>query len=394
MAGDQADRILNYVQDQRIELLKLLRNLVEAESPSSYPASHIGVRSILAAQLHALDFKVVPLGGRLTGRHIYARPEPKTRGTPAQLMIGHYDTVWPIGTVAERPFSVDGNVARGPGVFDMKGGLAQMIFALKALRALNLCPELTPVVFVNSDEKVGSRDSSRFIRQLARRVDRAFVLEPAMGESGIIKTERKAIGRFTITVHGKAAHAGLDPDPGASAILELSHVIQTLFALNEPDSGITVNVGTIDGGIQPNMIATHSQAVVDVRVPSASDGKRIEKAIRGIEPSTPGVRLTIDGRIGRPAMEATPRNRALWQRAQYLGRDLGIELRHGRANGGSDGNTTSQYTATLDGLGPVGDGAHADHEFLYIDKTLERTALLALLLLSPPLEANAAAGKS
>lgn len=386
MAGDQADRILNYVQDQRIELVDLLRILVEAESPSSYPDSHGRIGTILTEQLRALDFKVVPLGGGSTGRHIYARPEPKTRGTPAQLMIGHYDTVWPIGTIAERPFSVDGNVARGPGVFDMKGGLAQMIFALKALRALDLYPELTPVVFVNSDEELGSRDSGRFIRQLARRVDRTFVLEPAMGASGIIKTERKGVGRFIITVHGKAAHAGLDPDAGASAILELSHVIQTLFALNEPDNGITVNVGTIDGGIQPNVIAAHSQAVVDVRVPSASDGNRIEKAIHGIEPSTPGVRLTIEGRIGRPAMAATPRNRALWQRAQHLGHDLGIALRHGRAGGGSDGNTTSQYTATLDGLGPVGDGAHAEHEFLYVDKTLERTALLALLLLSPPVQ--------
>ena len=386
MAGNQADRILNYVQDQRIELVELLRTMVQAESPSSYPDSHIRIGTILTEQLRALDFKVVPLGGGSTGRHIYARPEPKTRGAPAQLMIGHYDTVWPIGTVAERPFSVDGNVARGPGVFDMKGGLAQMIFALKALRALDLCPELTPVVFVNSDEEVGSRDSGRFIRQLARRVDRTFVLEPAMGASGIIKTERKGIGRFTITVHGKAAHAGLDPDAGASAILELSHVIQTLFALNEPDSGITINVGTINGGIQPNVIAAHSRAVIDVRVPSESDGNRIEKAIHGIEPSTPGVRLTIEGRIGRPAMAATPRNRALWQRAQHLGRDLGMELRHGRAGGGSDGNTTSQYTATLDGLGPVGDGAHAEHEFLYIDKTLERTALLALLLLSPPVQ--------
>ena len=386
MAGDQADRILNYVQDQRIELVELLRTMVQAESPSSYPDSHIRIGTILTEQLRALDFKVVPLGGGSTGRHIYARPEPKTRGAPAQLMIGHYDTVWPIGTIAERPFSVDGNVARGPGVFDMKGGIAQMIFALKALRALDLCPELTPVVFVNSDEELGSRDSGRFIRQLARRVDRTFVLEPAMGASGIIKTERKGIGRFTITVHGKAAHAGLDPDAGASAILELSHVIQTLFALNEPDSGITINVGTINGGIQPNVIAAHSRAVIDVRVPSESDGNRIEKAIHGIEPSTPGVRLTIEGRIGRPAMAATPRNRALWQRAQHLGRDLGMELRHGRAGGGSDGNTTSQYTATLDGLGPVGDGAHAEHEFLYIDKTLERTALLALLLLSPPVQ--------
>jgi glutamate carboxypeptidase len=156
-----------------------------------------------------------------------------------------------------------------------------------------------------------------------------------------------------------------------------------LFALNDADTGVSVNVGTVDGGLQPNVIAPHSQAVVDVRVPSIADGERITKAIHGLEPVTPGVRLTIEGRIGRPSMESTPRNQALWKRAEALGRELGIELQHGRAGGGSDGNTTTQFTATLDGLGPVGHGAHAEHEFLYIDRTLERTALLTLLLLSP-----------
>jgi glutamate carboxypeptidase len=204
-----------------------------------------------------------------------------------------------------------------------------------------------------------------------------------MGEEGMIKTERKGIGRFTITAHGKAAHAGLDPEGGASAILELSHVIQTMFALNDADKGITVNVGTIDGGLQPNVIAPHSQAVVDVRVPTLADGDRIEKEIHSMEPVTPGVRLSIEGRIGRPSMEFTLRNNALWNNARTLAKELGIDLQQGRAGGGSDGNTTSQYTATLDGLGPVGHGAHAEREFLYIDKTLERAALLALLLLSP-----------
>ena len=205
---------------------------------------------------------------------------------------------------------------------------------------------------------------------------------------GDLKTERKGIGRFTVTVYGKAAHAGLDPEGGASAILELSHVIQALFALNDPDKGISVNVGTVDGGIQPNVIAPHSTAVVDVRVPTVASGEAIEQAIHGIEPATPGVRLHIEGRIGRPSMEATPRNSALWQQAKALGSELGIDLRSARAGGGSDGNTTSQYTATIDGLGPVGDGAHAEHEFLYIDKTLERAALLTLLLLSPPAAAR------
>ena len=204
-----------------------------------------------------------------------------------------------------------------------------------------------------------------------------------MGEAGDVKTERKGIGRFTITVHGKAAHAGLNPEEGASAILELSHVIQKLFALNDPEKDITVNVGTVDGGIQPNVIAPHSSAIADVRVPTIADGDAIEAAIHGLEPETPGVRLRIEGGIGRPSMEATPRNQALWGTAQRVSKALGLSIGQARAGGGSDGNTTSQYTATLDGLGPVGHGAHAKHEFLYIDRTLERAALLAMLLLEP-----------
>ena len=243
-----------------------------------------------------------------------------------------------------------------------------------------------PLVFVNADEEIGSRTSTGYIRRLAALANRALVLEPALGDEGKLKTERKGIGRFTITVHGKAAHAGLDPADGASAILELSHVIQKLFAMNDPDKGITINVGTVDGGVQPNVIAPHSTAVVDVRVPTIDDGTRIEKLIHGISPETPGVRLRIDGRIGRPSMESTPRNEALWKQTKSIADDLGIELGRAKVGGGSDGNTTSQYTATLDGLGPVGHGAHAKHEFLYIDKTLERAALLTMLLLAPPTE--------
>lgn len=274
-------------------------------------------------------------------------------------------------------------MARGPGAFDMKGGIAQIVFALRTIQELDLPLPLEPLVFINSDEEIGSRTSSKYVRALANRVQRAFVLEPALGEEGALKTERKGIGRFKIVVHGKAAHAGLDPEGGASAILELSHVIQALFALNDVDKGISVNVGTIDGGLQPNVIAPHSQALVDVRVPTIADGKRIEEVIHNLKPATPGVRLQIEGGIGRPSMELTPRNNALWLQAAGLGQELGLNLQHARAGGGSDGNTTSQYTATLDGLGPVGHGAHAEHEFLYIDKTLERTALLAMLLMAP-----------
>lgn len=383
MAADYAENVVNHVRRAEPQLIELLRHMVDAESPSSEPDSHRLIVSVLNQALSSIGFKITTTAASDSHKHLYARRKSRAKNCPAQLLLGHYDTVWPLGTVAERPFTVEDNIIRGPGVFDMKGGLAQIIFALKTIGELELPLEIEPVVFINSDEEIGSRTSRRYISALARRVERAFVLEPAMGEEGAIKTERKGVGRFTITVHGKAAHAGLDPEGGASAILELSHVIQSMFALNDADKGVSVNVGTIDGGLRPNVIAPHSQAVVDVRVPTVADGEKVEKAIHGLKSVTPGVRLTVEGRIGRPSMEMTPRNEALWEQARTLGRELGIELSHGRAGGASDGNTTSLYTATLDGLGPVGHGAHAEHEFLYIDRTLERTALLALLLLSP-----------
>jgi glutamate carboxypeptidase len=386
MAAAIVDQVKDFIDGQRGSLISLLQELVEAESPSAHPECHDSVRRILSGALMDVGYLVKEPGMPGGTRHIFARPAQRRRDRGNQLLVGHFDTVWPIGTIEKRPFRVNGNTIRGPGVFDMKGGLAQIVLALRTIRELHLEPPLTPVLLVNADEEIGSRTSSSYIRMLARRSVRAFILEPAMGAEGDIKTERKGIGRFTVTVYGKAAHAGLDPEGGASAILELSHVIQTLFALNDPDKGITVNVGTVDGGIQPNVIAPHSTAVVDVRVPTVESGQAIERTIHGIKPTTPGVRLHIEGRIGRPSMEATPRNMALWQQAKALGGDLGLDLRPARAGGGSDGNTTSQYTATIDGLGPVGDGAHAEHEYLHIDKTLERAALLTLLLLSRPVD--------
>jgi len=380
-----ANQIRQHVCAQQDRFLALLERLVTAESPSAEPDSHEVVRRELAAELQKLDFRVRNVGRPCGPQHLFACPRDRQRKRANQLLIGHYDTVWPVGTLNKRPFDIDGNVVRGPGVFDMKGGLAQIVLALETLQALDQVPALNPIVFVNSDEEIGSRSSTRYVQMLAKCSERAFVMEPAMGEDGKLKTERKGIGRFTITVFGKAAHAGLDPEGGASAILELSHVIQKLFALNDPDAGVSVNVGTVDGGIQPNVIAPHSSAVVDVRVPNRAAGEAVENAIHSLQPSGPGVRLRVEGKIGRPSMESTPRNVQLWEQASRSGDELGMTLQQVRAGGGSDGNTTSQHTATLDGLGPVGDGAHAEHEFLYLDRTLERTALLAMLLLQPSL---------
>lgn len=375
----------DYLRDHRRAMVELLERLALAESPSSDPKRQAEILGILSESLAEAEYRVRKIRGRNTGGHLYARPDGRNSGTPAQLLLGHCDTVWPIGTTAKMPVEAGDGIVRGPGVYDMKGGLAQMVFALRALRDLGHQPSVTPVVFVNSDEEIGSRESTRHIRRLARVAERAFVMEPSLGLSGRLKTARKGVGRFSVVVRGQAAHAGLDPGRGASAILELSYMIQALFALNDPARGVTVNVGTIDGGLGPNVVAPESCAVVDVRVPTREDARRVEEAILSLEPVTPGAKLVVDGSVGRPPMERTPRNRELWEAARRLGEDLGLDLEDGLAGGASDGNTTSLFTATLDGLGAVGDGAHASHEFVYVDRMVERSALLALLVMEPPL---------
>jgi glutamate carboxypeptidase len=375
--------ILAYLQERKAKFTAFLEELTLAESPSSVPESQHKPRAVIANRLESNGFRALRLSGKRNGGNLFARPQERARSVQSQLLVGHYDTVWPLGTLKEMPFEVDGNVVRGPGVYDMKGGITQAIFALEALAHFQVTPPLTPIVFANSDEEIGSRESTRYIRRLAQCARRAFILEPSLGRDGKLKTERKGVGRFTVRIKGQAAHAGLDPDKGASAILELSHVVQALFALNDPEKGITVNVGMIDGGLRPNVVAPESGAIVDVRVRTQEDADRTTRAIHGLHPSIPGTSLEIDGAIGRPALEPTPRNRELWSIAKALSTEIGIDLQEGLAGGGSDGNTTSLYTATLDGLGPVGDGAHAPHEFLFLDETLQRTALLALLLLEP-----------
>jgi glutamate carboxypeptidase len=383
-----ARSVLRYLEGRRSELVSLVEALASVESPSTVPASQAAAFDVLESAFRERELVTLRVPGRASGGMLYARPRGRRRGQPVQLLIGHIDTVWPIGTLPEMPLERGEDTLRGPGVYDMKAGLAMMVFALEALAEEGLEPAVLPLVFVNSDEEIGSRESARRIRTLARLANRALVLEPSTGPAGIIKTARKGVGRYTLHVRGKAAHAGLDPEAGASAILELSHQIQRLFQLNDPARGVTVNVGTIDGGLRPNVIAPESKAVVDVRVATQADGERIHAAIHALAPATPGVSLRIEGSIGRPPMEPGPRDQALWAAALEAAESLGLSLEQGMAGGGSDGNTTSQYTATLDGLGAVGDGAHAHHEFIFLDGLPERTALLAMLLMAPPLRGN------
>jgi glutamate carboxypeptidase len=362
-----------------------LERLVSAESPSQDPSSQAVVQAALTEELQANGFRVRQVPGRETGGHLLAVPRNRTRGKPLQALIGHCDTVWPRGTLSSMPITIRAGRMTGPGIYDMKGGLVLMIFALRALAQLGLDPEVLPVVFVNSDEEIGSGESRRTVERLSKIADRVLVLEPALGEVGALKTARKGVGQFTIRVSGKAAHAGLEPSKGVSAILELSHVVQKLFALNDPDSGITVNVGTIDGGMRPNVVAPESTADVDVRVLTTQQARQVEAAIRSLAPVTPGAVLTVEGDVDIPPLERTPRNRLLWRRAQAIAKEIDLDLEECLAGGGSDGNVASLFAPTLDGLGPVGAGAHATHEFIQLDSMVERGALLALLLLEPPL---------
>lgn len=385
MAHISAYEIVNYLRTCLPDMVALVQQLTAIETPSTVPESHRPIFAHLSEACARFNYTTHHIPGQQSGGHLFARPQNRRQHQPVQLLLGHSDTVWPLGTLKEMPLEIGEGVIRGPGVYDMKGGLVQMLYALQALHALHLEPTVTPVVFINSDEEIGSKESTPYIRRLARIADRVLVLEPSLGVDGKLKIARKGVGSFTVVVKGKAAHAGLNPEGGASAILELSFVIQKLFALNDAAKGITVNVGVIDGGVRPNVVAPESRAQIDVRVQTREDGQRIEERIHALQPNTPGVTLEISGSIRRQPMEQTARNLALLERAKAVGQEIYLDVNAGAVGGASDGNTTSLFTATLDGLGAVGDGAHARHEFMYIDKMVERSALLALLLMTPPL---------
>jgi len=375
--------LLPLLEQHREDMVRLLEELASAESPTGNRAGQDQVQALLGKELDRLGFATRRIGGPKQGDVLYAHPRHRNKSVPHQLLLGHCDTVWPVGTVEQMPVCREEGMVKGPGVLDMKGGLVQMVFALRAVQELEWTPPATPVVLVNSDEEVGSPESTPVIRRLARGAVRAFVLEPAFGRTGKLKTARKAAGRFTVIVKGRAAHAGTNPEEGISAILEMSHQVQRLFALNDAARGISVNVGTIDGGLRPNVIAPEVKAVVDVRVPTWVDAAQTERAIRGLQPVLAGTQVEVQGGFGRPPMEPAERNQVLWRLARNLGQELGLDLEQVAVGGASDGNTTSQYTATLDGLGAVGEGAHAPHEHVVIGRMAERAALLAMLLMAP-----------
>ena len=386
----------DYLAERRDDIARLLIELADNESPSLMPDPQGAIQEIVSRRLEVIGFVAQLFPGEESSGHLYlSRGEAPakagyTEEAPVQLLLGHTDTVWPIGTVRDMPveWNEAEDVIRGPGVFDMKAGIVQMVFALEAVSELGLEPAVAPTIFLNSDEEIGSPESRDHIARLAQVSTRVLVLEPALGPEGLIKTTRRGVIRFDIRVVGRAAHSGLAPGEGASAIQEMAHVIQSLHALTDLERGMTVNVGTVSGGTATNVVAAECRASVDVRVRTQADSQWAKETIQGLESTTPGTRLEIEQVIDIAPMEATPRNRILWEAVQGCGKRLGLELGDAESGGASDGNTTSFYTATVDGLGALGAGAHARHEHVRVSKLVERTALLALILMMPPLEGS------
>lgn len=381
MNNSIAGKVLNNIDAGRERIIDLITELVRIETPTMATSAHAGIHKVLAREFSGLGYDCFIRSGKTSGGVFYSRPAERRKNAGLQLLLGHCDTVWDIGTLEnDIPLKIEGDLLKGPGAYDMKAGIAQMIFALKALRELEIDPPLTPVVLITSDEELGSDDSVKLIRSLAKKAGRVLIPEPSYGDSGALKISRKGVGRYDIRITGKAAHSGLEPEKGISAVVVLADVIRELNALNDFPRGVSVNVGKVSGGTRENVVPASSRALVDVRVRTTADAVRIDGAIRSLKPSLPGAAIEVTGGIDRPPMERTEANLRLWRTAGKIGKELGLDLEGVESGGASDGNFTSEFAATLDGLGAVGGGAHALHEFIRLDKVTERTALLALLI--------------
>jgi len=354
-------------------VLELIRELVEVESPT-YSPGVAAVAARMASELEALgaDVRV------LDGDHVVA--ELAGEGPPL-LVLGHTDTVWPLGTLAGLPFRVDGDRAYGPGIHDMKACLVVLLEAIRIAgddrRAVR--------VFLTADEEMGSRTARPHLERAADGVAAAFVVEPPT-TVGNLKTARKGLGRFRLTVAGRAAHAGTHREEGVSAIEELAHQILALHALNDDSRGISVNVGVVKGGTTENVVAAEAEAQIDVRIAAHEDLERLEQALASLEPRLAGSRLAVGGGWTRPPLERTPGAAQLFAKAREHGLTLGLDLQEESSGGGSDGNLVGALgVPVLDGLGAEGAGAHAPDEHVLVGRLPVRAALLAALLQSPGL---------
>jgi glutamate carboxypeptidase len=377
------DRLLSYARSKQKDIIAFIRELVECESPSDSPADVNRFVDLFATGVSGIA-KTRTFDGGKFGSHLrceFALPGRAKKGQV--LALGHSDTVWPAGTLKTMPFRQKEGRLWGPGVLDMKAGLAFFVFAIHALRDLEIPVARKVVLQINSDEEVGSESSRALTEEVARQSDFVLVLEPGTGLEGKLKTARKGVGDYTVRVRGRASHAGVDFMSGASAILELARQIERISAFTNLERGITVNPGVIRGGTRTNVIAAEASSEIDVRIARPKDGDYLERRFRSLKPVDKGCTLEITGGLNRPPMERTPAIAKLFDRARKLATDLGVTLEESATGGGSDGNFTAALgVPTLDGLGAVGEGAHAANESLLVDRIADRTALLAKLISS------------
>jgi glutamate carboxypeptidase len=377
------DSLLSHIQARQPETIALLRQFVECESPSDSPEAVNRFAELVADTIAPFAKTKTHPGGKF-GKHLVAEIDlPGRRKSGQILALGHGDTVWPIGTLRTMPFREADGRLWGPGVLDMKAGIAFFIYAVRALRDLDIPAPSKVVLQLVSDEEVGSESSRPLTERNAANSKAVLVLEPGTGLEGKLKTARKGVGDFTVTVRGKASHSGVDFKSGASAILELARQIDRIAGFTREDRGITVNPGVISGGTRSNVVAAEAHAEVDIRVMRLKDASALEKRFRSLKPIDRRCRIEVTGGLNRPPMERSPGIVALFRRASALARDLGVELEESMTGGGSDGNFTAALgIPTLDGLGGVGEGAHAANESILVNRIADRTALIAKLLAS------------
>ncbi len=359
--------------------LTLLKALATLESPSADKAAVDACSAYVAARLGELGAEVEAIPQPVTGNHLTARWAGADRSAQF-LTLCHLDTVWPKGTLAARPLREEDGRLFGPGVYDMKAGTAILLTALQVLKEAGLPPRHPVCMLFTSDEEVGSATARDLIEAEARRSCLVVVLEPALA-GGQLKTFRKGVGDFTIVAHGRAAHAGGDHQKGVNAIEELAYHIPVLQKLTDYESGTTINVGTIRGGSASNVVPERAEMEVDFRISQMAEIDRVMAAVQGLKPILAGARLEIRGGLNRPPMERNAIMVKTFEQARRLAAGIGLALKEGSTGGGSDGNFTAALgTPTLDGMGAVGDGAHAAHEHVVISSLAERAALLATIL--------------
>ena len=373
---------LRVLRGREKHMLRLLEQFVRCESPSHNKGAVDRMGRTVASEWRKRGAKVSMLRQRLRGDHVRAEIWFGEERPARQIMIlGHLDTVYPIGSLAKMPFRISGERAWGPGTFDMKGGLVLALAAVDALRAAGNKPRKRLVFLWTSDEEIGSESSRAAIEREARRSDAVLVLEPAFGREGRLKTARMAVGGAEIVVTGRSAHAGIDPAKGVNAVHELALQIGRLTKMNAPRRGITVQATVVNGGTVSNVVPAEAWALVDIRSWRIADARAIEQELRRLKPILKYARLKVHISPMRPPLERTVGVRALLRQAQHLARGMGTRLGEAATGGGSDGNFTAALgVPTLDGLGAVGDGAHSPQEHVVIRALPERAALIAGLL--------------